>query len=48
MIVFAREVYACRCNTDVPEDDPDASDVARNKIFTDAARPSRVILPIQP
>jgi len=29
MIVFAREVYACRCGTDVPDDDPGASDLAR-------------------
>lgn len=28
MIVFAREVYACRCATDVPVEDPGASELA--------------------
>lgn len=34
MIVFAREVYACRCGTDVPEDDPGASEIARRAVFS--------------
>src|SRR5688572_12940548 len=34
MIVFAREVYACRCGTDVPEEDPEASDVARRAVLS--------------
>ena len=30
MIVLAREVFVCKCSTDVPRDDPDASpDVTR-------------------
>jgi len=34
MIVFAREVYACRCPTLVPDDDPAASDVARRMVLS--------------
>jgi len=30
MIVFAREVIACRCGTHVPDEDPEASDLARS------------------
>jgi hypothetical protein len=33
MIVFSREVYAVRCGTDVPEDDPEASDLARRAVL---------------
>ncbi|MFO0593311.1 MAG: hypothetical protein U0441_37565 [Polyangiaceae bacterium] len=33
MIVFSREVYACRCNTHVPEEDPGASEIARKASF---------------
>src|SRR4051812_32373555 len=29
MIVFSREVYACRCGTDVPGEDSGASELAR-------------------
>ena len=34
MIVFAREVYACRCSTDVPEADPSPSEVARRMVLS--------------
>jgi hypothetical protein len=34
MIVFAREVYACRCATDVPEDDPEVGEVARRAVLS--------------
>lgn len=34
MIVFAREVYACRCATDVPEEDPSAGEIARRVVLS--------------
>jgi hypothetical protein len=33
MIVFAREVFVCKCATDVPRDDPDAGELAREMRF---------------
>ncbi len=33
MIVFAREVFVCRCSTDVPREDPQATEVARRMRF---------------
>jgi hypothetical protein len=35
MIVFAREVYVCKCATDVPRDDPDANELARSMRFVE-------------
>ena len=34
MIVFAREVVVCRCGTDVPAEDPRASDIARRAVLS--------------
>jgi hypothetical protein len=33
MIVFSREVFVCKCSTDVPEDDPNAEGMARELRF---------------
>ena len=33
MIVFAREVFVCKCTTDVQDDDPDASELSRQMRF---------------
>jgi hypothetical protein len=33
MIVFAREVFVCKCATDVQDDDPDASELSRKMRF---------------
>ena len=33
MIVFAREVFVCKCATDVPADDPDANELSRKMRF---------------
>ena len=33
MIVFARDVYACRCGTNVPEEDMGAGEIARSASF---------------
>lgn len=33
MIVFSREVFVCKCATDVPRDDPDANELARRLRF---------------
>src|SRR5438045_2792703 len=33
MIVFSREVIACRCGTDVPAEDPEAGEVARSVVI---------------
>lgn len=33
MIVFSREVYACRCHTHVRAEDPDASEIAKKALF---------------
>jgi hypothetical protein len=33
MIVFSRELFVCRCSTDVPTDDPNASPLARSLRF---------------
>lgn len=34
MIVFAREVVACRCGTDVRDDDPEAGEIARRAVLS--------------
>ena len=33
MIVFAREVFVCKCSTDVPREDPEANELARQMRF---------------
>jgi hypothetical protein len=33
MIVFAREVFVCKCSTDVPADDPEANELSRKMRF---------------
>src|SRR4051812_47100885 len=33
MIVFAREVFVCKCPTQVPPDDPNAAELARRMVF---------------
>jgi hypothetical protein len=33
MIVFAREVFVCKCPTEVPPDDPNAADLSRRMRF---------------
>lgn len=39
MIVLAREVFVCKCSTAVPDDDPNASEMARKMIFTRGDEP---------
>jgi hypothetical protein len=34
MIVLAREVFVCRCSTAVPDDDPNANEMARKMVFS--------------
>lgn len=38
MIVFSRNVVACRCGTDVPDEDPTASPVARSVVVEPGAK----------